>query len=657
MPPKSTPLTQAAIRRMIKDNVDAAIATERARKTNCNPTAFRGIERAVKLLRWFEKTKSVFRISECAEGKKRFNELALMCPRMVEPERVKVDAYIWGLTDNIKGEVTSSRSANLNEAVRMAHKLMDQKSQARDKRILEGKKQKQKSRYCKEKNVSTGANALPIPTCYDYGDQGHTRNRCPKKGPNVVTGMFLLNNRYAFVLFDSASNSSFVDTRFSSMLDIDPVKIRASYERVFLIPYGNKMLIVESDQGVSQLKVISCIKARYHQLHIKEEDIPITSFRTRYGHFEFQVMPFGLTNVAAVFMDLMNRVCKPYLDKFVIVFIDDILVYSKDEEVHEKHLKIILVLLKKERFSVYMDPAKVKAIKSYTAPTTPTEEEAIKEKSVKAKNLGRLIKPIFEFRPDGTCCFKNHVSLLLFDGLRDLVMHESHKSKYSINLGSDKMYQDLKPLYWRLNMKADTATWDRHLPLVEFSFNNSYHTSIKAAPYEALYERKCRSPVCWSEIGDSQLTSPELIRDITKKIVQIKNHLLAARSSQKSYADKRAKPLKFEVSDMVLLKVSPWKGIMRFGKRRKLSPCYIGPFKILARVGHVAYTLDKGDVVIPLDEIQLDDKLHMIEEPMEVVDREIKKKYPHLFTGKDKAKKADKSSRALGRRSIKEGKM
>ncbi|GJW11993.1 hypothetical protein Tco_1577820 [Tanacetum coccineum] len=148
------------------------------------------------------------------------------------------------------------------------------------------------------------------------------------------------------------------------------------------------------------------------------------------------------------------------------------------------------------------------------------------------------------------------------------------------------------------------------------------------------------------KVGDSQLTSPELIRDTTEKIVQIKNRLLTAHSRQKSYADKRAKPLEFEVSDMVLLKVSSWKGAVRFGKREKLSLRYIGPFKILARVGPVAYTLEwpkelkgihstfhvsnqkkclaEGDVVVPLDEIQLDDKLHVIEEPAEVVDREVK---------------------------------
>nr|GEZ19908.1 putative reverse transcriptase domain-containing protein [Tanacetum cinerariifolium] len=188
------------------------------------------------------------------------------------------------------------------------------------------------------------------------------------------------------------------------------------------------------------------------------------------------------------------------------------------------------------------------------------------------------------------------------------------------------------------------SSWDRHLPLIEFSYNSSYHASIKAAPYKALYGRKCRSPVCWSEVRESQLTSPELIRDTIEKIVQIKNRLLAARSHQKSYTDKRLKLLEFKVGDMVLLKVSPWKGVVRFGKHIKLSLCYIGPFKILARVRPVAYTLElpkelkgihstfhvsnlkkclaKDDVVVLIDETQLDDKLYMIEEP---VDREVKR--------------------------------
>ncbi|GJQ96544.1 putative reverse transcriptase domain-containing protein [Tanacetum coccineum] len=183
--------------------------------------------------------------------------------------------------------------------------------------------------------------------------------------------------------------------------------------------------------------------------------------------------------------------------------------------------------------------------------------------------------------------------------------------------------------------------WDRHLPLVELSYNNNYHTSIKAASFEALYGQKCRSPICWAEVGDTQLTSPEIAHETTEKIIQIKKRIQAARDKQKSYADRRRKPLEFEVGDKVMLKVSSWKGVIRFGKRGKLNPRYIGPFKILDKVGTLAYQLDSrqlSDVplafhvsnlkkcfvdeplAIPLDDIQIDDKLNFIEEPVEIID-------------------------------------
>ncbi|GJQ94927.1 putative nucleotidyltransferase, ribonuclease H [Tanacetum coccineum] len=709
-------------------------------------------------------------------------------------------------------------------------------------------------------------------------------------------------------------------------------------------------------QGSSMYSKID-LRSGYHQLRNKEEDILIMTFRTRYGHFKFQVMSFGLTNVPAVFMDLMNRVCKPYLDKFVIVFIDDILIYSKDEEENGKHLKIILELLN----GVHVDPAKIESIKSWAAPMTPIEVrqflrlagyyrrfiegfsliskpltkltqknkkyewgkeeeafqmlkqklcsapilalpegtedfmvyrdaslkgygavlmqrekviayafrqlkvyeenytthdlelgakelnlrqrrwiellsdydceiqyhpgkanvvadalsrkgkekplrvralmmtvhndlpkqiheaqgEAMKRKNVKAENLGRLIKPIFEFRPHGTHCFRNRIWFPRFGGLRDLpnmkaniamyvskcltcakvkaehqklfgllqqheipvwkweritmnfvsrlprtpsgydtiwvIVDRLTKSAHFLSMKKMDSMEKLTRLYlkeivcrhgvpvsiisdrdshfmsnfWRslqkgLGTNLDMSTAYR--PQTDGQSERkiqTYHTSIKAAPYEALYRRKCRSPVYWSEVRDSQLTGPELIRDTIEKIVQIKNHLLTARSRQKSYADRRLKPLEFEVGDMVLLKVSPWKGAVHFGKRGKLSPRYIRPFKIVARVGPLAYTLElpkelkgihstfhvlnlkkclaEGDVVVLMEEIQLDDKLHMIEEPVEIVDKEvkrlkqsqipivkvrwnsqrglkftweredqIKKKYPHLFTSKDK---------------------
>ncbi|GJR26562.1 putative reverse transcriptase domain-containing protein [Tanacetum coccineum] len=160
--------------------------------------------------------------------------------------------------------------------------------------------------------------------------------------------------------------------------------------------------------------------------------------------------------------------------------------------------------------------------------------------------------------------------------------------------------------------------WDRHLPLIEFSYNNSYHTSIKAAPFEALYGRKCRSPVCWAEVGDVQLTGPEIVHETTEKIIQIKQRIQAARDR-----------------------------VIRFGKRGKLNPRYIGPFKVLAKVGTVAYRLkllqqlsrvhstfhvsnlkkclSDEPLAIPLDEIHIDDKLHFVEEPVEIMDREVKR--------------------------------
>ncbi|GJR72629.1 putative reverse transcriptase domain-containing protein [Tanacetum coccineum] len=157
--------------------------------------------------------------------------------------------------------------------------------------------------------------------------------------------------------------------------------------------------------------------------------------------------------------------------------------------------------------------------------------------------------------------------------------------------------------------------WDRHLPLVEFSYNNSYHTSIKVALFQALYGRKCRSP--------------------------IKSRIQAARDRQKSYADVRRKPLEFQVGDKVMLKLSPWKGVICYGKRGKLNPRYVGPFKILAKVGIVAYRLKLPEqfsrvhstfhmsnmrkclsdktLIIPLDEIQIDEKLNFFKEPVEIM--------------------------------------
>ncbi|GJY87674.1 putative reverse transcriptase domain-containing protein [Tanacetum coccineum] len=401
----------------------------------------------------------------------RFNELALMCPRMVKPERVKVDAYIRGLTDNIKGEVTSSKPANLNKAVHMAHKLMEQKSQARDERILEEKKRKwenfqsgnssgkgnhrdnsrqtlqnnQKQRIyvasmvtaptdgnmssrsiplcercytrhvgqctikchkcgkvghkksnCKEKNVATGANALPILTCYDCGEQGHTRNRYPRKVKQGELGKYCWSSGMLLMVAGPKGPKcgSLVDTRFSFMLDIDPVKIGASYE-VELV--GGRVVSVE--HCFESMMPLSSV-ARNYSYTVWEQDVDSRKRQRRVsikGHICIKAisyvepkftreLPGGGEPVSAgapykigtVYDDEMLSVLiarslleeRIYSSEFItvttvyafkektfllcileLVFIDDILVYSKDEEKNGKHLKIILELLKKERLS------------------------------------------------------------------------------------------------------------------------------------------------------------------------------------------------------------------------------------------------------------------------------------------------------------------
>nr|GEW31559.1 putative reverse transcriptase domain-containing protein [Tanacetum cinerariifolium] len=644
------------------------------------------------------------------------------------------------------------------------------------------------------------------------------------------------------------------------------------------------------------------LRSGYHQLRVHENDIPKTTFRTRYGHFEFTVMPFGLTNAPAVFIDLMNRVCKPYLDKFVIIFIDDILVYSKSKDEHEVHLRLVLELLKKEelyaRFSkcefwlqevqflghvvnqsgIHVDPSKIEAVKYWKAPTTPSEIRSFLGLAGYYRcfiaNFFKIAKPLtsltqknkkyewgveqeeaFQTLKDNLCnalilslpdgvedfivycnasnqglgcvlmqrskviayasrqlkiheknytthdlelgavvfvlktwthylygtksvIYTDHKSLQhIFDqkelnmhqrrwielfsnyeceiryhlgkanvvadalsrkervkprrvplvgGVRTIIMDETHKTRYYVHPGADKMYHDIIDMYWWPEMKRDIAiyvskcltcskvkaehqrpsgllqqpaipewkwdkitmdfitklsrtksghdmiwvivdrltksahflairedystetlarlyideivarhgvatledmlrayvidfggNWDVHLPLVELSYHNSYHLSIRCAPFEALYGRKCRSPVMWAEIEERSLIGPELIQETTDK-----------------------------VGDKVLLKVSPWKGVMRFGKKGKLAPRYVGPFEIIERIGPIAYRLRLPNELsevhdtfhvsnlkkcladanfhVPLDENKVDKTLYFVKKPIEIMDREVK---------------------------------
>ncbi|GJS92295.1 putative reverse transcriptase domain-containing protein [Tanacetum coccineum] len=523
------------------------------------------------------------------------------------------------------------------------------------------------------------------------------------------------------------------------------------YRELNKLTIKNRYPLPRIDDLFDQLQGACCfskidLRSGYHQLRVREEDIPKTAFRTRYGHFEFTVMPFGLTNAPAIFMDLMNRVCKPYLDKFVIVFIDDILIYSKSEEEHEVHLKTILDLLKKEKLyakfskcefwlqevqflghvvnrdGIHVDPSKIakpltlltqknkayvwgdkqdeafqilkeklcnapvlalpdgpddfvvycdaskqgfgsvlmqrgkviayasrqlkKHEKNYTTHDLElgavvfalkiwrhylygtksviyTDHKSLQyifdqkdlnmrqrrwiellsdyeceikyhpgKANVVADALSRKerLKPKtehFEQQDDGEIYFFDRIWIPSVGGVRKLIMDEAHTSRYSVHPGADKMYYDLRDLYWWSGMKRDIAeydsrcltcskikaeqseslrissatkipkwkwekikilqdgealgtrldmsmayhpqtdgqsertiqtledmlracvmdfggSWDTHLPLIEFSYNNSYHTKIKCAPFEALYGQKCRSPAIWTEVGENR---------------------------------------------------------------------------------------------------------------------------------------------------------
>ncbi|GJT14125.1 putative reverse transcriptase domain-containing protein [Tanacetum coccineum] len=499
------------------------------------------------------------RVTNVVAYSQQFQQLALICSRMFPEEIDKIEKYISGLPEMIHDSVKASKPKTMQEAIEFTTKLMDEKTHAYAECNSDWKPYAGSKPLCSKCNYNHEG-PCPPRNCpklrnNDRGNQAGN-DKAPAKvyvvgnaganPDNVIAGTFLLNNRYAYILFDTGAHQSFVSTAFSSQIDITqstldhyydveladrriiglntilsgctlnflnhpfninlmPIEIGsfdaivgmdwlAKYqavivcaEKIVRIPWGNETLIIHGDgsnQGnVTRLNIISCTKTQkymqkgfpiflahvtakedlpglpptrqvefqidlvpgaapvarapyrlapsemkelseqlkelsdkgfirpssspwgapvlfvkkkdgsfrmciyyrelnkltvknryplpiiddlfdqlqgssvyskidlrlgYHQLRVREEDIPKTAFRTRYGHYEFQVMPFGLTNAPAVFMDLMNQVCKPYLDKFVIVFIDDILIYSKNNQEHEEHLKLILKLLKKE---------------------------------------------------------------------------------------------------------------------------------------------------------------------------------------------------------------------------------------------------------------------------------------------------------------------
>ncbi|GJR85593.1 putative reverse transcriptase domain-containing protein [Tanacetum coccineum] len=451
-------------------------------------------------------------------------------------------------------------------------------------------------------------------------------------------------------------------------------------------PWGAPVLFLKKKDGSFHLR------SSYHQLGVREEDIPKTAFRTRYRHFEFTIMPFGLANASGAFMVLMNRVCKPYLDKFVIVFIDNIMIYSKSKEEHEIHMKLILDLLEKEKLfgkfskcefwlqdvrflghvlnseGIRVDPSKVEAVKNWKPPKTPIEIRSFLGLVGNFRrfiaNFLKISKPLtlltqkekkFEWGDEQENAFQTLKDMLCdapiltlpegkanvvadalsrkewmkprrdralrmtihsiikanileaqseaskhvpaYGNLRTLIMNEAYTTKYSVHPGADKMYYNLRDIYWWPRIKKDIALYKELGTRLDMC--TAYHPQTDGQ----------------SKIFIQQRLPPERQMCSFWSIIR--------------------------------KEVSPKKGVVRYGRRSKLSQRYVGPFEVVERVGPSAYCLclpqelvDIHDIFhmsnskkcladvnlhVPLEEVKIDDKQHFVEEPMEIMDRGVKK--------------------------------
>nr|GEV42214.1 putative reverse transcriptase domain-containing protein [Tanacetum cinerariifolium] len=625
--------------------------------------------------------------TDLASNTQRFQEMALMCGRMFPKESDKIEKYVGGLPDMIHGSVMASNPKTVQDAVEFATELMDKKIRTFAERWTEKKRKfentlrnnQNQQQQNKRQNISrayndgpevghmahdyrsrTNANnannqrgigAVQKATCLECEALGNFKRECPKlknnnrgnqggnrnapakvyavgnagtnSDSNIVTGTFLLNNRYASILFDTGVDRSFVSTAFSSQIDITPTTLDHYYE------------IKLADGRITGLNTIiqDCT------LNFLNYTFNIDLMPIELNIFYIIIGMDWLAKYHAVIVRDEKLVLIPFENETLIVrgdgsnqgnetgFIISCTKTQKNKKEHEEHLKAILELLKKEELYakffkcefwipklpkssqgydtiwVIVDRLTKSAIFVPMKETNHMERLAIMYLKEVVTRHGIPVSIIFDRDPMFASNFWRSLQKALGTNL-DM----SNAYHLQIDGQSERTIQTLKDMLRACVIDFEKG-WVKHLPLAEFSYNNSYHASIKAASFEALYGRKFRLPVCWAEVREVQLTSPEVVQETTEK-------------------------------------VSPWKGVVHFGKLGKLNLRYVRPFKVLAKVRVVAYKIElpqelsgvhnifhvsnltkcyaNEPLAVPLDGLHIDDKLHFVEEPVKIMDREVK---------------------------------
>nr|GEU98122.1 putative reverse transcriptase domain-containing protein [Tanacetum cinerariifolium] len=537
-----------------------------------------------------------------------------------------------GLPDNIFRSVKSSKPKTLDETIVFANDFMDKKLRTYVERQTENKKKADDlsrnnlgyfKRDCPKLKNKDGGNLNAQGWVYVVGNAEKKGNASRDPDSNIVMGTFLLDNRYASILFDTGVDISFISTAFSSLIDIVATPLGNSYDveladgkivgglaglpparpvklQIDLTPRATSVARAPYRLAPSKLKELS---APILALPKGSEDFVVYYDASHKGLGTVlmqreKVMPFGLTNAPA------------------------------DKKEHEEHIKAIFKMLKKEKLYAKFSKCEFWIPKVHS-------ERVSQALQVLMASTQTIRLTVLDFE---------HYRSFQKDLGTDISMSTAYHPETDGQ--SERTIQTLKDMLHACMIDFGKG-WVKHFPLAKFSYNNSYHASIKAAPYEALYGQKCRSPVCWAKVGEAQLTSPELIQESTEKIVLVKQRIQAAQNRQKSYADLKRKPMEFKVEDRVMLKVSPWKGVVRFGKWGKLNARYVRHLKVLAIVGKVSYRLElpqelsrvhhtfhvsnlkkcyaKEQLVMLLEGIHVDDKLQFMEDPIEIMKREIKR--------------------------------